>query len=69
MPRLDRNSGKHWTFKDVARLRQLVADNTPVRSIAFKLGRTPAAVRRKANLLGIPLKNRSPKEQSLRATL
>ena len=56
------NQGKPWTQEDIALLRRLVAQNTPTRLIALKLGRTEDAVRSKASELGISLKptNQSP---------
>ena len=57
-----RNAGTLWTTLQVARLRQLARQNTPTRVIAFKLGKTEAAIRAKAQELGISLSpwDRSP---------
>jgi hypothetical protein len=57
-----RNTGDGWTAADIAELRRLVRENTPTRVIAFKLGRTEAAVYAKASELGISLTpvNQSP---------
>ena len=57
-----RNSGDGWTPSDIAELRRLAAQNTPTRVIAFKLGRTEAAIYAKASQLGISLTpvNQSP---------
>lgn len=57
-----RNKGKDWTSADVKQLRELARGNTPTPVAAFKLGRTPDAVRNKASEEGISLKptNKSP---------
>lgn len=61
-----RNSGKHWTNKEVSTLRSLANKNTPTRVIGFKIGRTPKAVYTKASQEGISLKptNQSPYNRS-----
>ncbi len=53
---------KIWTPADTAMLRHLVAQNTPTRIIAWKMGRTVAEIYEKASQLGISLKpvNQSP---------
>ncbi len=57
-----RNAGAAWTALQIARLRTLARQNTPTRVIAFKLGKTEAAIYAKAKELGISLSpwNRSP---------
>ena len=57
-----KNTGKAWTPGDVKQLKQLAAGNTPTRVIGLKLGRTEAAVRSKAQQVGVSLKptNQSP---------
>lgn len=62
MPKSTRNSGKAWTPAQVKELRELARRNTPTRVIALKLGRTAAAVQKKASEAGISLKpvNQSP---------
>ena len=62
MPKSNRNSGKPWTRKDVADLKDLAGRNTPTRVIGLKLGRTEDAVRSKAGEKRISLKptNQSP---------
>jgi hypothetical protein len=56
------NSGKEWTSKEVAQIKELVGHNTPTRVIGLKLGRTPAAIYNKASQEHISLEphNRSP---------
>ena len=51
-----KNHGKHWTEGDVDHLRELAKGNTPTRVIGLKLGRTPDAVKNKANEEDITLK-------------
>ena len=57
-----RNTEKPWTTDDIATLRKLVRENTPTRVIGLKLGRTEAAIYKKASELGLSLKptNQSP---------
>ena len=57
-----KNSGKSWTLKEEGQLKALVKGNTPTRVIGLKLGRTPAAIQKKASEKGISLKppNQSP---------
>ncbi len=56
------NSGKLWTPSQVRQIEELVAQNTPTRIIALKLGRTPASIQTKASEENISLKptNQSP---------
>ena len=51
-----------WTGADVKQLKQLAKGNTPTRIIGVKMGRSEAAIRAKAGLLGVSLKptNQSP---------
>lgn len=62
MAKSTRNSGTSWTPAQVKELKQLAQDNTPTRVIGLKLGRTPAAVQKKASDEGVSLKptNQSP---------
>lgn len=62
MAKYNRNTGKHWTPTEKARLGDLARQNTPTRVIGLKLGRTEDAVRAKASELGVSLRptNQSP---------
>lgn len=62
MSKPPRNSGKPWMPADVKQLKELAKGNTPTPVIALKLGRTPAAVYKKASDEEIGLKptNQSP---------
>lgn len=62
MAKSTRNSGKPWTPAQIKQLRKLAQGNTPTRVIGLKLGRTAAAVQKKASEKGISLKptNQSP---------
>ena len=62
MSKSTRNSGKAWTPKEVAQIKELTKHNTPTRIIGLKLGRTPSAIYTKASEKGISLEphNRSP---------
>lgn len=51
-----RNIGKPWTKEDVSQLRELAKENTPLRIIGIKLGRSPYGIRAKANKKGISLR-------------
>jgi len=42
MAQYERNAGKRWTPTEVAKLRELAAQNTPTRVIGLKLGRPVA---------------------------
>ena len=57
-----RNTGKHWTPKEVSQLRQMAKGNTPTRVIGLKLGRPVAGVYAKATEKHISLDppNQSP---------
>jgi hypothetical protein len=61
-PKYKRNLGNNWSAADVRELRKLARGNTPTGVISLKLGRTPVAIRGKAQREGISLKpaNRSP---------
>src|SRR3954469_17012014 len=61
-PKYKRNQGNSWSSREVNELKKLARDNTPTGVISLKLGRTPIAVRGKAQREGITLKpaNRSP---------
>lgn len=49
------NSGKPWTTQQEQILRSLAEQNTPIRRIALKLGRTSTAVQSKAKEINLPL--------------
>lgn len=51
----DRNSGKPWTAKDDAQLKNLAAQNTPTRVIGLKIGRTESAIYTHAAQQGVSL--------------
>lgn len=61
-PKYLRNAGLDWSSREVARLRELAADNTPTRVIGLKLGRPVGGVYAKAAEKGISLAppNQSP---------
>ena len=54
--------GKDWSDREVRELKKLAQQNTPTGVISLKLGRTPVAIRGKAQREGISLMppNRSP---------
>ena len=56
MAKKPENSGKHWTPGEVKQPEQLANQNTPMRGIGSKLGRTPEAVQQKASEEDISLK-------------
>ena len=62
MAKYNRNSGKSWSSGEVRQIRKLAQENTPTRVIGLKLGRTEAAVYKKAAESGVSLKptNQSP---------
>jgi hypothetical protein len=62
MPRTPPNHNQRWTAAAQRELRQLAAGNTPTGLIAYKLGRTEAAVYGEAAKLQISLRptNQSP---------
>ncbi len=51
-----RNSGKRWSGNDERTLVDLVERRLPLNEICLKLGRSPSAVRSKAQELGLSLK-------------
>ena len=57
-----KNSGKHWTDKDIRTLKQGIDGNKPTGLIAWDLRRTKDAVYNKASELGLSLDpvNKSP---------
>jgi hypothetical protein len=61
-PKYKRNMREAWSTQDVRTLKQLAKDNTPTGVISLKMGRTPTAIRAKAQREGISLgpPNRSP---------
>lgn len=56
------NQGKTWTSTQESQLKKLAKGDTPTRLMAYRLGRTPAAVQAKAQELNVSLKpiNKSP---------
>lgn len=56
------NNNKPWKPAEVKQLKQEIKQNTPARVLGLKHGRTPEAVQRKANSLGLSTKptNQSP---------
>jgi hypothetical protein len=66
-----RSDGLPWSPRDYATLKDGIADGRSAREIANELGRTEAAVRRRAYVLGLPgFLARSPGEWGLlRASL
>ncbi len=61
-PKYKRNAREPWSAADVRTLKQLAKANTPTGVISLKMGRTPVAIRGKAQREGISLgpANRSP---------
>jgi hypothetical protein len=59
-PKYIRNSGKDWTTKDERLLKEFAKEDTPTPVIGLKLGRTPAAVYKKASELGVSLMPPNP---------
>jgi hypothetical protein len=61
-PKYKRNMRDAWSRDDVNTLRQFAKANTPTGVISLKMGRTPTAIRSKAQREGISLgpPNRSP---------
>lgn len=49
-------SGTKWSAADVGQLKQEIRQNTPTRVMGLHLKRTPEAVQRKANDLGLSTK-------------
>lgn len=49
------NIGKPWTPEQIETLRNLAIQNTPIRRIALKLGRTSTAIQLKAKEIDLPL--------------
>ena len=62
MAKTPKNSGTPWTPPQVKQLKAEIKQNTPTRVLGLHLQRTPAAVQKKANDLGLSLKpvNQSP---------
>ncbi len=50
------NYGRPWTPEQIQTLQVLARQNTPIRRIALKLGRTSTAIQSKARELDLPLK-------------
>lgn len=55
MPTAASNARRAWTNADVALLKKLVEQSTPPGLIAYKLGRSEAAMRAKVRALGLGL--------------
>jgi hypothetical protein len=68
-PGYKKHLGEMWSASDIRMLKQLARQNTPTGVISLKLGRTPTAIRGKAQREGISLKpvNRSPYNRQRRA--
>lgn len=62
MSKSTRNSGRQWSDQEIRQLSQFAAQNIPTRVIGLKLGRTPAAIYKKALAESISLHptNQSP---------
>ena len=58
--RKKRVARREWTATDLKELKQHSKKRTPVRTASRSLKRTPAALRQKAQALGIPLGHRRP---------
>lgn len=61
-PKYKRRQDEPWSRDEVKLLQRLARDNTPTGVISLKIGRTPTAIRSKAQREGISLRpaNRSP---------
>jgi hypothetical protein len=55
-----RNNGKPWTSEQDKMLKDLAKQDTPTPVIAFKIGRTPAAIYTRASESGISLMPPNP---------
>ena len=55
-----RNAGKRWRREDLSLLRLLARKGTPLRLMSLKLGRPDAAIRSKANDLGLTVSAGEP---------
>lgn len=68
-PKYKRNQGNSWSASEVRELKKLAKGNTPTGVISLKLGRSPVAIRGKAQREGISLMpaNRSPYTRRRRA--
>jgi hypothetical protein len=49
MPKFTHKNGKPWTTQDIEQIKHMVGEKTPTRLICLELGRTQAAVYRKAS--------------------
>ncbi|MBA2706868.1 MAG: hypothetical protein H0U59_03580 [Gemmatimonadaceae bacterium] len=56
MPKKPANNGKPWTSGEVQQLKKELNSNTPTRVMGLKHDRTPEAVQKKANDLGLSTK-------------
>lgn len=70
-PKYKRREREAWDDRELRQLRSLAKGNTPTGVISLKLGRSPHAVRSKAQREGISLgpANRSPYTRARRADL
>jgi hypothetical protein len=59
-PKYIRNTGKPWTPKDEKALKEFAKEDTPTPVIGLKLGRTPAAIYKRASDSGISLMPPNP---------
>ena len=68
-PKYKRNMRDPWSSDDVRMLKRFAKENTPTGVISLKMGRTPTAIRSKAQREGISLgpTNRSPYNRRARA--
>jgi hypothetical protein len=69
-PKYKRHQREPWTDDEAQELRALAKGNTPTGVISLKLGRTPTAIRSKAQRDGVSLgpTNRSPYNRRKTAT-
>ena len=56
MPKSTRNAGKLWTRQELKQLRAFAKANMPTRVMSVRMGRTLAAIYKKASEEGISLK-------------
>jgi hypothetical protein len=68
-PKYKRHMRESWSNDDVKTLRRFAQENTPTGVISLKMGRTPTAIRSKAQREGISLgpANRSPYNRRAKA--
>lgn len=63
MAKPPKKNGQPWSAEDVQLLKKEIKENTPTRVLGLHLERSPTAVQKKANALGLSLKpvNQSPR--------